>query len=170
MADDDIDNLDFLPQELMGGGMMGGPGGMMGGMMGGMGLAALADPRIKDGTASRWVCVYPVYFDQDKSWEEGRRVPKAAAVKDPAAVYIHRAVEMLGLEAAVEPARRHPRDAFTFGRIRVQLRTSDGRALNSTCTTKKQLLLRIASLLPAVVVALDADGPHHAETAATSRS
>lgn len=60
------------------------------------------------------------------------------------------AVAQLGLKVALEPDRRHPRDAFTFGRVRVQLYQSSGsrRPINPEFPTKKALLVRIASMLP----------------------
>ncbi|KAH6594327.1 hypothetical protein BASA61_004034 [Batrachochytrium salamandrivorans] len=166
--DDDIDNMDYdLPEDLLV------PATEFSTHKGRhpppQVVSQGADPRVKE-AAKKWTCLYPVYIDQSKSWHEGRRVAKHLATKDPAAMYMADAIQRLGLAAMVEPDRRHPRDAFTFGRIKVQLRTPQGVPINPLYANKRALLIKIASMLPECAEALNQSDPRLAAIAAASRS
>lgn len=65
---------------------------------------------------------------------KGRRIPYENSVSKPSAVYMVETLKKLSIECVLESKKRHPRDPFTFGRIRVKL---DG-------ITKKQCLMMIA--------------------------
>ncbi|EGF79818.1 hypothetical protein BATDEDRAFT_25645 [Batrachochytrium dendrobatidis JAM81] len=167
MADDDIDNMDFdLPSELLTN--IGNPS-FSSGMPTLQAMGQRADPRVLE-ASKRWTCIYPVYIDQDKSYAEGRRVSKSQAVKNPAAIYMAEAVQRLGLTSVVEPKCRHPRDPFTFGRIRVQIHTTAGKPISPIYFNKRQLLIKIASMLPACKEELDQSDSKIAGIAAHSRS
>lgn len=66
-------------------------------------------------------CLYPVYFDSTRSRAEGRKVGKKHAVENPLARDMVDAVQMLGLQVALEPEKIHPKDWANPGRVRVLL-------------------------------------------------
>ena len=153
--EDDIDNMDFeLPSELTG------PSA----------VPQQAPLPFDQEVLKQWTCVYPVYLDAAKSTAQGRKVPSAFAVKDPAVVYMGEAVRRLGLVGVLESDKRHPRDAFTFGRIRVQMKHSNGQLMNPAIKSKKMLLIKLAQLVPAVKEEMDKSDPRFAVAASSSRS
>lgn len=81
-------------------------------------------------------CLYPLYFDLNKTRSEGRRVSVSQAVKNPLAREIVDAVQLLGLKTVFEPGKTHPRDWANPGRVRVLVkeggRARSGRVKNST--------------------------------------
>jgi signal recognition particle subunit SEC65 len=76
-------------------------------------------------------CLYPVYFDKTRSRAEGRKVGAELAVENPLARDIVDAVQMLGLNAGLEPEKLHPKDWANPGRVRVQLKNENGQLVNS---------------------------------------
>ncbi|KAJ3262231.1 hypothetical protein HK103_002644 [Boothiomyces macroporosus] len=197
MADDefDVDNMDFdLPPEdpiplstplgALGQGL-GGPMGMPGlgaglpqgfGMPGmAQGMPVMAPPNavemqkqqelIKD-----WVAVYPVYINCEKSISQGRRIPSGFAVKDPAAIYMGQAAKLLGYDVALELNKRHPRDPFTFGRLRIKFKNDDGAPFISDITNKRELLIRIAEKIPEALEKMDDPEGKNKSFADSSRS
>jgi len=74
----------------------------------------------------RWVCVYPTYLNGARSIAEGRRVPREACPTNPTLRDIVETAAKLGLRMVVEVNKRHPRDPFTLGRVRVELKKEDG--------------------------------------------
>jgi signal recognition particle subunit SRP19 len=75
-------------------------------------------------------CLYPIYFDKTRSRAEGRKVGSELAVENPLARDIMDAVQMLGLQAGLEPEKLHPKDWANPGRVRVHLKNEDGRLVN----------------------------------------
>ncbi|KXX82550.1 Signal recognition particle SEC65 subunit [Madurella mycetomatis] len=76
-----------------------------------------------DDTAYKtYQCLYPVYFDATRSRAEGRRVPKALAVKNPLATEIVHACANLRLQTVLEAGKLHPKDWANPGRVKVNLR------------------------------------------------
>jgi signal recognition particle subunit SRP19 len=75
-------------------------------------------------------CIYPIYFDKTRSRGEGRKVGSELAVENPLARDIMDAVQMVGLQAGLEPEKLHPKDWANPGRVRVHLKNEDGRLLN----------------------------------------
>lgn len=72
--------------------------------------------------ASTYV-LWPQYFDQSLSRAQGRRVPKALAVREPDAQWIETASRRLNLEPVLEEAARHPRLPYEkSGRVLVAKR------------------------------------------------
>lgn len=67
-------------------------------------------------------CLYPIYFDANRSRQEGRRVSKSLAVENPLAREIVGACTMLGLETLFEPTKIHPKDWANPGRAKIKLR------------------------------------------------
>lgn len=76
-------------------------------------------------------CLYPIYFDKTRSRTDGRKVGSELAVENPLARDIVDAVQMLGLQAGLEPEKLHPKDWANPGRVRVLLKNEDGKSMNS---------------------------------------
>ena len=70
-------------------------------------------------TYKKWKCVYVTYFDKTLSIKEGRRLPKEKCVDSPNVHLIGFACELLKLRHVVERVRKHPRDFFGLGRVKV---------------------------------------------------
>ena len=67
----------------------------------------------------KYQCLYPLYFDSNRSRAQGRRVGKEFAVRNPLAREIVDAVQLLGLDTVFEPGKTHPKDWSNPGRVRV---------------------------------------------------
>lgn len=67
-------------------------------------------------------CLYPIYFDANRSRQEGRRVSKKLAVENPLAREIVSACSLLGLETLFEPTKIHPKDWANPGRAKIKLK------------------------------------------------
>lgn len=75
------------------------------------------DPKYKT-----FQCIYPVYFDKNKSRQDGRRVGIKGAVENPLAGEISKACARLGLETLFEPEKTHPKDWSNPGRVKVKVK------------------------------------------------
>lgn len=82
----------------------------------------LAERQRQRDAMKKWQCLYPVYFDANRTREEGRRVSKELAVENPLAREIWDAANSLGLQVAFEPEKTHPKDWANPGRVRVALK------------------------------------------------
>ncbi|KAF3016674.1 signal recognition particle subunit [Penicillium rubens] len=94
-------------------------------------------------------CLYPVYFDKSRSRAEGRKVGAELAVENPLARDIVDAVQMLGLNAGLEPEKLHPKDWANPGRVRVQVKNEDGQLANPKIKNKHHLYILVAQYLKA---------------------
>ncbi|KAJ5343774.1 Signal recognition particle [Penicillium brevicompactum] len=94
-------------------------------------------------------CLYPVYFDKTRTRAEGRKVGAELAVENPLARDIVDAVQMLGLNAGLEPEKLHPKDWANPGRVRVQLKNENGQLVNSKIKNKHHLYILVAQFLKA---------------------
>ncbi|KAJ5493562.1 hypothetical protein N7463_009649 [Penicillium fimorum] len=94
-------------------------------------------------------CLYPVYFDKTRSRAEGRKVGAELAVENPLARDIVDAVQMLGLNAGLEPEKLHPKDWANPGRVRVQVKNEDGQLANPKIKNKHHLYILVAQYLKA---------------------
>ncbi|KAI9592500.1 signal recognition particle, SRP19 subunit [Syncephalis fuscata] len=94
-----------------------------------------------------WVCLYPIYFDADRSLEDGRKVAKIYAYPQPDARAIVEAAKKLRLMVAFEPHKMHPRNFGVLGRVRVQLKIN-GKPANSAVPNRKALMRKVGALLP----------------------
>ncbi|RDW94472.1 signal recognition particle protein Sec65 [Coleophoma crateriformis] len=90
-------------------------------------------------------CLYPVYFDKNRTRAEGRRVGKELAVENPVAREIANACARLGLESCFEMMKTHPKDWGNPGRVKVKLK--GGR--NSMVKNKHHLYILVAQHLQA---------------------
>ena len=77
----------------------------------------------------KYQCLYPLYFDANRSRAQGRRVGKEFAVRNPLAREIVDAVQLLGLDTVFEPGKTHPKDWSNPGRVRVLVK-ENGSARN----------------------------------------
>jgi signal recognition particle subunit SRP19 len=77
-------------------------------------------------------CLYPVYFDKNRSRAQGRRVGKENAVENPLAREIVAACGRLRLETLFEPAKLHPKDWSNPGRVKVKLKGSNNPLVNNS--------------------------------------
>ncbi|KAI9732486.1 MAG: signal recognition particle subunit [Claussenomyces sp. TS43310] len=75
------------------------------------------DSKYKD-----YQCLYPVYFDKNRTRTQGRRVGKEMAVENPMAREIVAACGRLRLETLFEPAKFHPKDWSNPGRVKIKLK------------------------------------------------
>ncbi|KAJ5378459.1 Signal recognition particle SEC65 subunit [Penicillium cosmopolitanum] len=94
-------------------------------------------------------CLYPIYFDKTRSRTDGRKVGSELAVENPLARDIVDAVQMLGLQAGLEPEKLHPKDWANPGRVRVLLKNEDGKSMNSKIKNKHHLYILVAQYLQA---------------------
>ncbi|MDD1768898.1 MAG: signal recognition particle subunit SRP19/SEC65 family protein [Methanomassiliicoccales archaeon] len=79
-----------------------------------------------------WV-LWPEYFDASRSRDQGRKVKRSLAVKEPSVELITKAVEKLGLEYKVETEKSYPSNWHGH----------KGRVLVQKTMKKSQLLARI---------------------------
>ncbi|KAI9298778.1 signal recognition particle, SRP19 subunit [Neoconidiobolus thromboides FSU 785] len=96
-----------------------------------------------------WTVIYPIYFDKARKFGSGgRRVNKELAIDKPNVLHLLYVTHNLGLKTTFEVLKRHPKDFDNYGRIRVNLLLDNGFYCFDDITSKKQLLLKIAELLP----------------------
>lgn len=94
------------------------------------------------------VILYPNYINSKKTVAQGRRISKDKACENPQIVeMLDGCTKGLKLPAQVED-KSYSRDWLIRGRIRVQLKTDDGKPLNPDIPTRTALMLRVAELVP----------------------
>ncbi|KAI0320494.1 signal recognition particle, SRP19 subunit [Amylostereum chailletii] len=92
----------------------------------------------------KWTCIYPIYIDAKRPYGTGgRRISRAKSVWWPLSKDIADACSRLGLGTLHEVSKTHPSDWENPGRVRVQWK-KEGRLVNSSIKTKKQLLEMIS--------------------------
>jgi signal recognition particle subunit SRP19 len=77
-------------------------------------------------------CIYPIYFDRNRTRKEGRRVGIEGAVENPLAREIVAACGRLRLEVLFEPTRMHPKDWANPGRVKVKLKNGQNPAIKNS--------------------------------------
>ena len=77
-------------------------------------------------------CIYPIYFDRNRSRKEGRRVGIEGAVENPLAREIVSACGRLRLEVLFEPTKMHPKDWANPGRVKVKLKGGQNPAIKNS--------------------------------------
>jgi len=109
--------------------LSGGGGGQPGNNPGGMDpQERLRLERAQQEKSKAYQCIYPIYFDAARSREQGRRVSKADAVKNPLAREIVDALQWVAqqvgfaLQIVFEPSKCHPKDWANPGRVRVEVK------------------------------------------------
>lgn len=155
--------MEMMQKMGMGGGMpgmmppgMGMPPGMPG-MAPGMAPQGMMPPPmpkavhygIEEGEpVDRLFVFYPNYINSKKTVQEGRRIPKELACEDPHAIDMSDVCRQYRLPHAFEPMKKYPRDWMVSGRIRVRLIKEDGTYENPEFKTRKDLMLKMAELIP----------------------
>lgn len=93
------------------------------------------------------VIVYPNYINSLKTVAEGRRIPKGKACENPTVHEMEDCVKYFKLPVEIEN-KAYSRDWMIRGRLRVELFKEDGTPVNPEVPTRRELLLRIAELVP----------------------
>ncbi|KAL6188400.1 hypothetical protein ACLB2K_039793 [Fragaria x ananassa] len=96
----------------------------------------------------KWVVLYPVYINSKKTVAEGRRISLEKACENPTCAEIGDCCSHFKVPFAIEIDKAYPRDFFQRGRVRVLLKKEDGTPYNPAIATRKQLMLRVAELVP----------------------
>ncbi|KAI5793121.1 signal recognition particle, SRP19 subunit [Geopyxis carbonaria] len=105
-------------------------------------------PASESAAYKSYQCLYPVYFDVNRSRAGGRKVAASQAVHNPLAREIVDACNALGLKTVFEPGKSHPKDWANPGRVRVQLK-QDGAAVHKVLKNKFLLYNAIGEWLKA---------------------
>ncbi|GMN47632.1 hypothetical protein TIFTF001_016804 [Ficus carica] len=122
-------------------------------------------PNIKN-----WVVVYPVYINSKKTIAQGRRINVSKACENPTCAEIGDCCTHFKLPFAIEIDKAYPRDFMQRGRVRVLLKKDDGTLFNPAISSRKQLMLRIAELVPRHPGRTKKQEPASASNAGTSKS
>ncbi|XP_028060897.1 signal recognition particle 19 kDa protein-like isoform X2 [Camellia sinensis] len=96
----------------------------------------------------KWIILYPIYINSKKTIAEGRRISTSKACENPTCAEIGDCCSHLKLPFAIEISHAYPRDFMQQGRVRVLLKNEDGTFSNPAISSRKQLMLRIAELVP----------------------
>eukprot|EP01018_Ginkgo_biloba_P011742 Gb_01154 [translate_table: standard] len=96
----------------------------------------------------RWIVFYPVYINAKKTLAEGRRISASKACENPNCLEIGDSCNFLKLPCVIEADKAYPRDFMQRGRVRVQLKREDGTLVNPAIPSRKELMLRVAELVP----------------------
>ncbi|XP_059641518.1 signal recognition particle 19 kDa protein-like [Cornus florida] len=96
----------------------------------------------------KWIVLYPIYINSKKTIAEGRRISTSKACENPTCTEISDCCNHLKLPSAIEIDKAYPRDFMQRGRVRVLLKKEDGSFYNPTISSRKQLMLRVAELVP----------------------
>ncbi|XP_057731263.1 signal recognition particle 19 kDa protein-like isoform X2 [Arachis stenosperma] len=96
----------------------------------------------------RWIVLYPVYMNSKKTMAEGRRIGLSKACENPTCAEIGDCCNYLKLPFAIEIDKAYPRDFMQRGRVKVLLKKEDGNLFNPNISSRKQLMLRVADMVP----------------------
>ncbi|XP_075656125.1 signal recognition particle 19 kDa protein [Castanea sativa] len=118
----------------------------------------------------KWTVFYPVYINSKKTVAEGRRISLSNACENPTCLEINDCCGHLKLPCAIELDKAYPRDFMQRGRVRVLLKREDGTLCNPAITSRKQLMLRVAELVPRHTGRVKKQEPAATSTAGPSKS
>ncbi|CAA3008688.1 signal recognition particle 19 kDa protein [Olea europaea var. sylvestris] len=118
----------------------------------------------------KWVVFYPIYINSKKTIAEGRRININKACENPTYAEIYDCCSHLKLPCAIESEKAYPRDFMQRGRVRVQLKREDGSLYNPTISSRKQLMLHVAELVPRHPGRTKKQEPASTSTAGPSKS
>uniref|UniRef100_A0A5B6YIX8 Signal recognition particle 19 kDa protein n=1 Tax=Davidia involucrata TaxID=16924 RepID=A0A5B6YIX8_DAVIN len=96
----------------------------------------------------KWVVLYPVYINSKKTIADGRRISTSKACENPTCAEISDCCSHLKLPFAIEIDKAYPRDFMQRGRVRVLLKKEDGTLCNPAISSRKQLMIHVAELVP----------------------
>ena len=104
------------------------------------------------GDPCRFVCIYPAYINSKKTRAQGRRVTGNKAIDNPSVNEIRDILDNAGLKTVVEPnrlySREESREPQHRGRVRVQLKNTDGSLLKEQFKNKDDLLFYLVEMIP----------------------
>eukprot|EP00929_Paragymnodinium_shiwhaense_P007110 TRINITY_DN111061_c0_g1_i1.p1 TRINITY_DN111061_c0_g1~~TRINITY_DN111061_c0_g1_i1.p1 ORF type:complete len:160 (-),score=49.92 TRINITY_DN111061_c0_g1_i1:115-594(-) len=103
---------------------------------------------MEDVDTSKWNVLYPHYINSKLTYSEGRRISTAKAVPNPVAPEMAQVCEFLKLPYKLEMNKSYPRDWMIRGRIRVMLKTPEGKFTHPEVQSKQQLMLKMGELIP----------------------
>ncbi|KAL3817899.1 hypothetical protein ACJIZ3_003804 [Penstemon smallii] len=118
----------------------------------------------------KWIVLYPIYINSKKTLAEGRRINASKACENPTCVEIYDCCSHLKLPCAIESEKAYPRDFMQRGRVRVLLKRDDGSLCNPAITSRKQLMLQVAELVPRHPGRTKKQEPATTSTAGASKS
>ncbi|KAK1256999.1 Signal recognition particle 19 kDa protein [Acorus gramineus] len=98
----------------------------------------------------RWIVFYPIYINSKKTIAEGRRIGSEKGCENPTCIEIGDCLAYLKIPFAIELDKAYPRDFMQRGRVRLQLKREDGSFYNPAVASRKQLMIRVAELIPKV--------------------
>ncbi|GFZ11559.1 Signal recognition particle protein [Actinidia chinensis var. chinensis] len=96
----------------------------------------------------KWIVLYPIYINSKKTIAEGRRISTSKACENPTCAEIGDCCTHLKIPYAIEIDKAYPRDFMQRGRVRVLLKKDDGTLFNPAISSRKQLMLSVAELVP----------------------
>jgi signal recognition particle subunit SRP19 len=67
-----------------------------------------------------YFCIYPVYFDLRRSISGGRKYNRSLCLENPSYRELLDATRKLQLECIEEPTKKHPKEHFMSGRIKIK--------------------------------------------------
>merc|ERR1719188_2140667 len=97
---------------------------------------------------SKWNIIYPNYVNSKKTVQEGRRIGAEKAVEYPHAAEMAEICEYLKIPHILEMEKAYPRDWLIRGRVRVMLKTPEGKFTHPEIHTKKAVMLKMGELIP----------------------
>ncbi|XP_019151630.1 PREDICTED: signal recognition particle 19 kDa protein [Ipomoea nil] len=96
----------------------------------------------------KWIVFYPIYINSKKTIAEGRRISVSKACENPTCAEIQDCCNHLKIPSAIEIDKAYPRDFMQRGRVRVLLKKEDGTLYNPAISSRKQLMIHVAELVP----------------------
>ncbi|KAK1591376.1 hypothetical protein Q3G72_006693 [Acer saccharum] len=96
----------------------------------------------------KWIVIYPVYINSKKTIVEGRRISTSKACENPTCAEIGDCCSYLKIPFAIEIDKAYPRDFMQRGRVRALLKREDGTLYNPAISSRKQLMIHVAELVP----------------------
>ncbi|KAK3030622.1 hypothetical protein RJ639_035826 [Escallonia herrerae] len=96
----------------------------------------------------KWNILHPVYINSKKTITEGRRINASKACENPTCAEIGDCCSHLKIPFAIEIDKAYSRDFMQRGRVRVSLKREDGTLYNPAISSRKELMLHVAELVP----------------------
>ncbi|XP_065070139.1 signal recognition particle 19 kDa protein-like [Rhopilema esculentum] len=101
---------------------------------------------------SRWIVVYPNFLNSRKTIKDGRKIAKSKGVDNPRCNEMKDVLQYHGFNCIVEEQKQYPRDsakdALCKGRVRIQLKNSDGTLFNPNYPSRESLMILLGEMIP----------------------
>jgi len=92
-------------------------------------------------------CIYPCYINKNFTIAQGRRLKKELCADTPTIEEMAFVVQRLNIPCNIEHMKKHPRDFWNRGRLKVKIQGRDG-PINPKASNKNELLGLIAQFVP----------------------